>query len=212
MSGAESIAGGLGALATGGPTRHDMTDERVEHGPAVEPVVRAADGVSFEREFEEFFRVARDPLFRMAYLLSGDPHRADDLVQQTFERTWRSWRSARQGDPLVWSRRVLANLRIDTWRRTRREVLTETDADGATEGGERAVDGRDAVVRALLTLPVRQRRIVVLRHLLELSEAEVAAELGVSVGTVKSTTRSARGGRASWPTRMSTASRSSATA
>lgn len=186
MSGAESIASGLGALATGGPTRHDMTPDRAP-GPAVEPVVLATDGASFEREFEEFFRVARDPLFRMAYLLSGDPHRAEDLVQQTFERTWRSWRSARQGDPLVWSRRVLANLRIDAWRRTRREVLTETDADGATEGGERAVDGRDAVVRALLTLPVRQRRIVVLRHLLELSEAEVAEELGVSVGTVKST-------------------------
>jgi len=146
-----------------------------------------ADGVTFEREFAEFFRVAKDPLYRMAYLLSGDPHRAEDLVQQTFERTWRSWRSARRDDPLVWARRILANLRVDTWRRTRREVLTGIDADAATESGEGVVDGRDAVVRALLTLPVKQRRIVVLRNLLELSEAEVAAELGVSVGTVKST-------------------------
>lgn len=149
--------------------------------------IDAAPGVAFEQEFAEFFRVARDPLYRMAFLLSGDPHRAEDLVQQTFERTWRSWRSARRGDPLVWARRILANLRIDTWRRTRREVLTGTAPEGAVDGGERAVDGRDAVVRALLTLPVKQRRIVVLRHLLELSEAEVAAELGVSVGTVKST-------------------------
>ena len=87
----------------------------------------------------------------------------------------------------MWSRRILANLRIDTWRRTRREVLTGTDpqiVDGAR--GERTVDGRDAVVRALLTLPVAQRRVVVLRHLLELSEAEVAAELGIPIGTVKS--------------------------
>ena len=149
--------------------------------------IQVTDGVSLEREFAEFFRVARDPLYRMAFLLSGDSHRAEDLVQQTFERTWRSWRSARRGDPLVWSRRVLANLRIDTWRRTRREVLTETDPESPTGGGEGVVDGRDAVVRALLTLPVKQRRIVVLRHLLELSEAEVAAELGVSIGTVKST-------------------------
>lgn len=149
--------------------------------------IRVTDGASFEREFAEFFRVARDPLYRMAYLLSGDPHRAEDLVQQTFERTWRSWRSARRGDPLMWSRRVLANLRIDTWRRTRREVLTEMDPESPVAGGEGAVDKRDAVVRALLTLPVKQRRIVVLRHLLELSEAEVAAELGVSIGTVKST-------------------------
>lgn len=145
-------------------------------------------GSSHEQEFVAFVRSAKDPLFRMAYLLCGDQHRAEDLVQQTFERTWRSWRSARNGDPLAWSRRILANLRIDTWRRTRREVLTGTDlqtVDGAL--GERAVDGRDAVVRALLTLPVKQRRVVVLRHLLELSEAEVAAELDIPIGTVKST-------------------------
>ncbi|MFE6235878.1 sigma-70 family RNA polymerase sigma factor [Cellulosimicrobium sp. NPDC057862] len=56
-------------------------------------------------------------------------------------------------------------------------------------GGEQAgsVDDRDAVVRALLTLPTKQRRVVVLRHLLDLSESEVAAELGIPVGTVKST-------------------------
>ncbi len=143
---------------------------------------------SHEQEFEAYVRSAKDPLFRMAYLLCGDRYRAEDLVQQTFERTWRSWRSARNGDPLVWSRRILANLRIDTWRRTRREVLTGTDpqiVDGAR--GEQTVDGRDAVVRVLLTLPVAQRRVVVLRHLLELSEAEVAAELGIPIGTVKST-------------------------
>jgi len=143
---------------------------------------------SHEQEFVDFVRSAKDPLYRMAYLLCGDPHRSEDLVQQTFERTWRSWRSARNGDPLVWSRRILANLRIDTWRRTRREVLTGTSPQVVdTARGERAVDSRDAVVRALLTLPVKQRRVVVLRHLLELSEEEVAAELGIPVGTVKST-------------------------
>ena len=152
----------------------------------VDVVFFSAD--SHEQEFVAFVRSAKDPLFRMAYLLCGDQHRAEDLVQQTFERTWRSWRSARNGDPLVWSRRILANLRIDTWRRTRRELLTGTDVhviDGAR--GERTVDDRDAVVRALLALPVKQRRVVVLRHLLELSEAEVAAELGIPIGTVKST-------------------------
>ena len=143
---------------------------------------------SHEQEFVDFVRSAKDPLYRMAYLLCGDPHRAEDLVQQTFERTWRSWRSARNGDPLVWSRRILANLRIDTWRRTRREVLTGTAPQMVDSArGERAVDSRDAVVRALLALPVKQRRVVVLRHLLELSEEEVAAELGIPVGTVKST-------------------------
>lgn len=142
-----------------------------------------------EAEFVAFVRSARDPLFRMAYLLCGDPYRADDLVQQTFERTWRTWDSARRGEPMTWARRILANLRIDTWRRTRREVLTDAPpetADPAAPAREGSVDGRDAVVRALLALPVKQRRIVVLRHLLDLSEEEVAAELGIPVGTVKS--------------------------
>lgn len=159
-------------------------------GPPVgddEDVVVLSDGADLEAEFVAFVRRAKDPLFRMAYLLCGDAHRADDLVQQTFERTWRSWRTARRADPMGWARRTLANLRIDTWRRTRREVLTGADPDAADQAsGEGSVDGRDAIVRALLTLPIKQRRIVVLRHLLEMSEEEVAAELGIPVGTVKS--------------------------
>lgn len=142
-------------------------------------------------EFTAFMRTARDPLHRMAYLLCGDAHRAEELTQQAFERTYRSWHKARDGDPLVYARRVLANLRIDNWRRTRREVLTgPDDLPHAADRGERpasaTVEQRDAVVRALLLLPVKQRRVVVLRHLLDLSEAEVARELGVPVGTVKS--------------------------
>ncbi|MCL1870075.1 MAG: SigE family RNA polymerase sigma factor [Promicromonosporaceae bacterium] len=146
-------------------------------------------------EFTAFMHAAHEPLHRMAYLLCGDPHRADELTQQTFERTYRAWSRARQGDPLAYARKVLANLRVDGWRRTRREVLAGPDdlpegpddgAPGRPRPATAAVDDRDAVVRALLLLPLRQRRVVVLRHLLDLSEAEVAAELGVPVGTVKS--------------------------
>jgi RNA polymerase sigma-70 factor (sigma-E family) len=133
-------------------------------------------------EFTAFMVTARDPLHRMAYLLCGDAHRAEELTQQAFERTYRSWHKARDGDPLVYARRVLANLR---------EVLTgPDDLPHPTDRGEppasATVEQRDAVVRALLLLPVKQRRVVVLRHLLDLSEAEVARELGVPVGTVKS--------------------------
>ncbi|WP_318843007.1 SigE family RNA polymerase sigma factor [Myceligenerans pegani] len=152
-------------------------------------------------EFTEFMRAARDPLHRMAFLLCGDRHRAEELTQQTFERCYRHWHKARQGDPLVYARRILANLRIDTWRRTRREVLAgpedlldEPAARGETARGgsavaspTRTVEDRDAVVRALLQLPLKQRRVVVMRHLLDLSETEVARELGMPLGTVKST-------------------------
>ncbi len=152
--------------------------------------------VSKNEEFTAFMREAKDPLHRMAFLLSGDAHRAEELTQQTFERCYRHWHKARQGDPLVYARRVLANLRIDAWRRTRREVLTgpeelpQDDVRVTRQSARmhtRTVDDRDAVVRALLRLPVKQRRVVVLRHLLDLSESEVSDELGIPLGTVKST-------------------------
>ncbi|MGO1342067.1 MAG: sigma-70 family RNA polymerase sigma factor [Cellulosimicrobium funkei] len=141
-----------------------------------------------DEEFTAFMREARDPLHRMAYLLCGDRHRAEELTQHALERTYRAWSRAAQRDPLAYARRVLANLRIDTWRRTRREVLAGPDELSSAEraarpvardggAGTAAVDDRDAVVCALRALPVRQRRVVVLRHLLDLSENEVAAEL-----------------------------------
>lgn len=152
--------------------------------------------ISKNEEFTAFMREAKDPLHRMAFLLSGDAHRAEELTQQTFERCYRHWHKARQGDPLVYARRVLANLRIDAWRRTRREVLTGPDelpqddvrvARASSRMPTRTVDDRDTVVRALLRLPLKQRRVVVLRHLLDLSESEVSTELGIPLGTVKST-------------------------
>jgi RNA polymerase sigma-70 factor (sigma-E family) len=168
-----------------------------EAGPVEEVLLRATRNA----EFTHFMEQAVGPLHRMAYLLCGDQHRAEELTQQTFERTYRAWSRARDGDPLVYARRILANLRVDTWRRTRREVLSGPEdlhghADsrgsrrGAGPGGgpsPGAVDDRDLVVRALLQLPLKQRRVVVMRHLLDLTEAEVSTELGIPVGTVKST-------------------------
>ena len=84
---------------------------------------------------------------------------------------------------------MLANLRIDTWRRRRREVLVdpvELPETSQVSGADQRAD-RDQLVRALALLTPRQRRVVVLRHLEGLSEREVAFDLGVSVGTVKST-------------------------
>lgn len=142
-----------------------------------------------EREFEAFMLEATPALARTAWLLCGDVHRAEDLVQQALMRTYVSWSTARQRDPLAYTRRVLANLRIDTWRKHRREVLTPLDElphEGVDSGADERAE-RDRLVRALSTLTARQRRIVVLRHLVGLSEREVADDLGVSLGTVKST-------------------------
>ena len=142
-----------------------------------------------DAEFTAFMRAHSADLLRTAWLLVGDAHRAEELVQHALVRTYASWSRARRDDPLAYTRRTLVNLRIDTWRRRRREVLSapeqvpETGASGTLSPS----DDRDQLVRALALLSPRQRRIVVLRHFVGLPEAEVAAELGVSVGTVKST-------------------------
>lgn len=144
---------------------------------------------SRDDDFVAFVETAGPYLYRTAYLLAGDSHRADDLVQTAFERTYRVWDRVRDGEPRAYARRVLVNQRIDTWRHTRREVVPGDDhiPVGAAQDGAREVELRDALVRALARLAPQQRRVVVLRHLLDLSEADVAAELGRSVGTVKAT-------------------------
>jgi RNA polymerase sigma-70 factor (sigma-E family) len=127
-------------------------------------------------------------LLRVALLLSGDRNHAEDLVQTTFERTYRAWHRARDTDPRAYARKVLVNLRIDRWRGARREVLTSLDTlpQRATPSHADTVDGHNEVVRILTELPLAQRRVVVLRHLLDLTEAETARELAISIGTVKS--------------------------
>lgn len=146
-------------------------------------------GADREQEFAAFMAEATPSLARTAWLLCGDAHQADELVQQTLVRTYLAWSRARERDPLAYARRTLANLRIDTWRRRRREVLMDP-ADVPEHGEASAADRhaeRDQLVRALATLSARQRRIVVLRHFEGMTEREVADDLGVSVGTVKST-------------------------
>jgi RNA polymerase sigma factor (sigma-70 family) len=89
---------------------------------------------------------------------------------------------------VAYTRRVLVNLRTETWRR-RREVLMAPEhlPDQGREDDD-GVEQRDALSRVLGVVTARQRRVVVLRYLLDLPEVEVAADLGISVGTVKSTT------------------------
>lgn len=140
-------------------------------------------------EFAAFMRDATPALGRLALFLTGDVHRAEELVQQTLVRTFEAWPRARNGDPLAYARRILANQRIDTWRRRRREIITDPALvpDRGVPDGARERAERDQLVRALATLGARRRRVVVLRYLVGLSERDVATELGLPLGTVKST-------------------------
>ncbi|MDR7382170.1 SigE family RNA polymerase sigma factor [Promicromonospora iranensis] len=138
--------------------------------------------------FTAFARERSPELSRIAYLLCGDVHRAADLVQLALERTYRAWNRVGDGDPFAYARRVIATARIDSWRRTRRDVLVDP-ADlrpaAAPDGTQHLVD-RDELVAALRQLPAGQRRVVVLRYLLDRTEKQTAEDLGISVGAVKS--------------------------
>lgn len=163
--------------------------------PGTELLVDTGPPTDRDTEFTRFMTQASPALARTAWLLCGDVHQADELVQQALVRTYLAWSQARQGDPLAYARRTLANLRIDTWRRRRREVLTDptTLPDHGDDRDAARSHDRDQLTRALALLSARQRRVVVLRHFVGLSEREVADDLGISVGTVKSTASRALG-------------------
>ena len=153
------------------------------------PVLLGGPPPRRDEEFTAFMVEAEPLLARMAWLLTGDVHRAEELVQTTLVRTYVAWPRARQGDPLAYARRTLSNLRIDTWRKHRPEtLLAPADMPGgvAPASAQQQAD-RDLLVRALARLSPRRRRVVVLRYLLDLSEREVADDLNISIGTVKST-------------------------
>ncbi len=141
-----------------------------------------------ERSSEEFraFMHARWPaMVRLAYGLTGDQGHAEDVAQTAFARAYAAWqRVSRAGDPDAYVRQIVINENRRRFRRHRvAEQLTgqlpeQPGSDLTAEYGERAA--------LLAALGPRQRAVVVLRYWLDLSEAETAAALGCSVGTVKS--------------------------
>ncbi|HEX5534870.1 MAG TPA: SigE family RNA polymerase sigma factor [Actinomycetales bacterium] len=136
----------------------------------------------------------RTSLFRTAFLLVGDHHEAEELLQETLVRVVAAWsRIERRDAPEVYARRAMVNLATNRWRRRatvnaylRREQRPESVQDPAGE-----VVDRDALWTALSTLPVRMRAVLVLRYFEDQSERQTADILGCSVGTVKSQTSKA---------------------
>lgn len=138
-------------------------------------------------DFEEFVAARRNALLRTAYLLTGDRHDAEDLVQSALIKVVPKW--ARIEDrPEPYVRKVLARESVNRWRSRRwREVTTAVVPE--TMYHDR-ID-RMALLEDLRRLSRRQRAVLVLRYFDDLTEAETAAALGISVGTVKSHTRDA---------------------
>ena len=145
-----------------------------------------------EREAEESFtRWASErqlALLRTAVLLTGDHHRAEDLVQDALTKVAARWHRLRDGSPDAYARQVIVRTNITWWRRARGEVVAEPPERPSVNVAEHVVDRRMALDHALGQLTPRQRATVVLRFYDDLGERATAEALGVSVGTVKSQT------------------------
>jgi RNA polymerase sigma-70 factor (sigma-E family) len=140
-------------------------------------------------DFEVFVDARSAGLFRTALLLTGrDWAAAEDLLQLCLERTYRHWnRIARQGsEPEAYARQILVNAANDRWRGLRRRPESPLgQADARLPDAADQLVARDLVLRALATLPPRQRAAVVLRYFDDLDDTQIAAALGCAPGTVR---------------------------
>lgn len=155
-----------------------MSEVAVDTGPCT-----AAD-------FDGFVASRGSALWRTAWLLTGDRHSAEDLVQTALGKAWPHWaRVSRSGSFEAYVRRTMFTTYVAWYRRRwNAEVPTEHLPEQSRIGDvERVAFQRDVAV-ALVQLPRGQRAVVVLRYFEDLTEAQTAEVLGCSVGTVKSQT------------------------
>jgi RNA polymerase sigma-70 factor (sigma-E family) len=152
-----------------------------------ETVTSAVPSIADRAGFDEFVAGRSASLLRTAYLLTQDPHLAEDLVQTALAKAWFARRRI-AGDPEPYVRRILVNEFSSGWRRKwRGERPTADLPDTHSPPTEPHPD----LWHAVANLPRRQRAVIVLRFFDDLTEAETARALGVSVGTVKSQTAKA---------------------
>ncbi|GIH15778.1 SigE family RNA polymerase sigma factor [Rugosimonospora africana] len=147
-------------------------------------------------EYDRFVAERSPRLLRVAYLMTSDWGTAEDLLQSALIKAWFAW-SRVCGDPEAYVRRIIVTTHISSRRRRRTAEIPWDDPDsrrspaGADLAGAYSPDlatqqaERDAVWQALRRLPRRQRAILVLRYLEDLTEAQTAQALGIAVGTVK---------------------------
>jgi RNA polymerase sigma-70 factor (sigma-E family) len=139
-----------------------------------------------EAEFAEFMRGRWSALVRLGYGLTGDERVAQDLARAALAKAYASWpRVLRAGDPDVYLRRIVLNASFGGKVRRHRVRGRRPGREPETAQAARVDDDRPALMKALMQLPVGQRSVVLLRYWMDMTEAQVAAVLGCSVGSVR---------------------------
>ncbi|SDM93841.1 SigE family RNA polymerase sigma factor [Actinacidiphila guanduensis] len=141
-----------------------------------------------EPGFEEWVAARSPRLLRVAWLLTGDAHLAEDLLQTVLARIWPKWSKIAGENPEAYARAALVHTHASWWRRRWRGELPHGEVPDRPADADpfSAVDLEHALADAIRALPVRQRAVVVLRYFEDLTVAETAAVLRCSEGTVKS--------------------------
>jgi RNA polymerase sigma-70 factor (sigma-E family) len=145
--------------------------------------------MSMDEGFSEYVVARSAALLRTAYLLTGNRADAEDLLQTTLAKTYLAWDRIRDHEAIdAYVRRTMVNTQTSFWRRKKPESLYDAPPDRPGRDAHADSDLHDALWSALARLGRKQRAVLVLRYYEDLSEADTAGLLGVSVGTVKSTT------------------------
>ena len=142
-----------------------------------------------DAEFTEYLTVRQPTLLRTAYLLTGDRHQAEDVLQTSLAKLYLAWDKVHdRGAVDAYVRRIMVNENNSLWRRAwkKREYATDEVPEGAPHQDSYDDGTNDQLWQVVQTLPPKARAVVVLRYYEQMSEAEVADALGISIGTVKS--------------------------
>ncbi len=139
--------------------------------------------------FRDYVLARGTALLRMAIMLTGNKADAEDLVQAALANTFLAWDKINDHAALdAYVRRAMVNTHISWWRRRRVEEFPTAELpDQVVADPARESDTAEVVRRALDRLPERMRAAVMLRYFDDMTEPEIAAALGISLGTVKST-------------------------
>jgi RNA polymerase sigma-70 factor (sigma-E family) len=135
--------------------------------------------------FGAFVAARSAGLMRTAYVLTGDQHSAEDLLQTALTKTAARWKHVHD-NPEAYVRKAMYHEQVNRWKRRGRESALPALAERPHRDHSGDVDLRISLERALLALPPRKRAVLVLRYFEDLPESQVAEILGCSVGTVRS--------------------------